>query len=1074
MLAAALAGPRLVLAQGVTVTPLPGATTLSDPLDLVNAHDGSGRLFIVQQGGKIMLYKNGAVLPTPFLDASSVLISGGEQGLLGAAFHPNYPAVPFFYVNYTCRVMASQPECITSGDTIIARFQVSADPDVADFASRVSLIEIPQPFSNHNSGDLIFGPDGYLWIPMGDGGSGFDPDCRSQRDDSLLGKLLRIDVNQNVNTPPYYGIPPDNPYIGGGDPADEVYARGFRNPFRFSFDRQTGDLIVGDVGQNTTEEVDLVPVGTAGARNFGWKIMEGNGCTNDNDNCPSYVPPCNSPLFTPPILTYGHGLGDCAIIGGFRYRGTAIPSLVGTYLYSDNCTGTLRQGVEDAQGQWTGSVLLETGAPISAFGEDENGELYMTALGGGNGTVYQILPVASVVSVSDVSVAEGNSGTSTVNVPVSIAASPGQAVTVDYATADGTATAGSDYVATSGTLSFPASNSPQTQMVSVTINGDSQNEPDESFLLNLSNAQGGTIGNGQGVVTIANDDAALSINDVSVTEGNAGTTTAAFTVTLSPSSSQAVTVNFVTSDGTATAGSDYIPTSGSLSFAAGVTTQTVNVTVNGDTVNEPDETFFVNLSGSLNAAIADGQAIGTITNDDGPPPTPVLSVDDVSLPEGNTGTSNATFTVTLSPASTQTVSVDFATADGTATAGSDYVAGSGTLTFAPGETTHTVDVTINGDTTVEPDETFFLNLTNPTGDGTIGDGQGLGTIQNDDVPPPVPVVSSGDCTVAEGDTGTTPCLFPVSLSAPSTDTVSVDVNTADGTATANSDYLPIAPPQTIVFAPGETTQMVSVGVIGDTLVEGDETFSLILSNPVNATLGTNGTGTIIDDDFGPGGPPHELTHGSVEHADLAGGTSDLYRLAQAPRASYEVVLDGTTGDAFPGLQLQRLDPDGVTVLQSANATGTGNSLSLSFENPTAVAILDQDLSVNSPACGAGCTSEDEYRLRAYETTARIARFNNSATQVTIVVLANTTSNTITGNLHFWSAAGGSPLASQSFSIAAHGTFVFASASLPALQGHSGSITVSHDAAYGSITGKAVAVEPATGFTFDSPMEWRPR
>jgi glucose/arabinose dehydrogenase len=843
LVASLLGAPRLSLAQGVIIAPLPGATTLSDPLDLVAPHDGSGRLFIVQQGGRLLVYKNGQVLPTPFLDATSLLISGGEQGLLGAAFHPNYPNTPFFYVDYTCRVQASQPECITSGDTIIARFNVSAgNPDVADPASRKILIEIPQPFSNHNAGDLLFGPDDYLWIPMGDGGSGFDPDCRSQRDDSLLGKILRIDVNQNVNTPPYYGIPPDNPYIGAGDPADEVYARGLRNPFRFSFDKQTGDLFIGDVGQNTTEEVDFVPVGTGAAKNFGWKIMEGNDCTNDDDNCPAYVPPCDSPAFTPPILTYGHNQGDCAIIGGFRYRGSLIPSLVGTYLYSDNCTGTLRQATEDGQGNWTGSVLLETGAPISAFGEDQNGELYMTALGGGNGTVYQILPAPPVLSIADVTGEEGtNPGTSVLFFPVTLTASPGQTVTVDYATADGTATAGSDYLATSGTLTFPPSNGQQTMLVPVNVIMDSQ--------------------------------------------------------------------------------------------------------------HEPDETFFVNLSNPSGATIADDQGVGTILNDD---PLPVVTAGDCSVTEGNTGTTPCVFAVQLFPFSNDTVSVSFATASGSAASGIDFVAASGSLTFAPGETVHTV----------------------------------------------------------------------------------------------------------------------SIDVIGDTLSEPDESFSLNLSAPVNATLGSNGTGTILDDDFG-GLPPVELNHGATVHADLALGTPDLYRLAQAPLASYEVILDGVTGDTFPGLQLQRLDPDGVSVLQSAGAVGAGTTLSLRFENTSPTSVLDQRLSVNSPACGAGCGPEDVYRLRAYETTARIARFNNSATQVTIVTLENPGAASVTGTLHFWGASG-TPLASQTFGIAPRATLVFASASLPALQGKSGSITVSSDAPYGAISGKAVAVEPATGFTFDSPLEWRPR
>jgi glucose/arabinose dehydrogenase len=236
---------------------------------------------------------------------------------------------------------------------------------VADPASRRTLLVIDQPFSNHNAGDLKFGPDANLWIPMGDGGDANDPNCFAQRDDSLLGKILRIDVNQNVNTPPFYGIPPGNPYIGGGAPADEVYARGLRNPFRFSFDRQTGDMFIGDVGQDAMEEVDFQAAGTGAGANYGWKVMEGTLCTGLTGGCPGGIPACNAP----------------AIIGGFRYRGTAIPAIAGRYLHSDNCSGRIRAATETSPGVWSGGQILDTSLAISSFGEDEAGELYVTSLG---------------------------------------------------------------------------------------------------------------------------------------------------------------------------------------------------------------------------------------------------------------------------------------------------------------------------------------------------------------------------------------------------------------------------------------------------------------------------------------------------------------------------------------------------------------------------------------------------------------------------------------------------------------------------------------------------------------------
>ena len=335
------------------------------------------------------------------------------------------------------------------------------------------------------------------------------------------------------------------------------------------------------------------------------------------------------------------------------------------------------------------------------------------------------------LTISDVSLTEGNSGTKTATFTVTLAPTSTQTVTVAYATANGTATAGSDYVAASGTLTFAAGVSSQT--IAVTVNGDTTLEADETILVNLSGPTNAVLGDAQGQGTITNDDAAsvLSINDVSLTEGNSGTKTATFTVTLAPTSTQTVTVAYATANGTATAGSDYVAASGTLTFAAGVSTQTIAVTVNGDTTVETDETVLVNLSG------ADERDDRRCAGHRAPSPTTIsrrLTINDVSVTEGNSGTKTATFTVTLAPTSTQAVTVGYATANGTATAGSDYVAASGTLTFAAGVSTQTIAVTINGDATVESDETFLVNLSGAT-NATIGDAQGVGTITNDDSRP---------------------------------------------------------------------------------------------------------------------------------------------------------------------------------------------------------------------------------------------------------------------------------------------------------------------------------------------------
>jgi uncharacterized repeat protein (TIGR01451 family) len=382
--------------------------------------------------------------------------------------------------------------------------------------------------------------------------------------------------------------------------------------------------------------------------------------------------------------------------------------------------------------------------------------------------------------------------------------------------------------------------------VTVLVNGDTTFEPDETFTVNLSGATNATIADGAGLGTIRNDDVdqpSISINDVSQVEGNAGTTSFTFTVSLSNASAQTVTVDFATSNGTATtADADYISAVGTVTFSPGDTSEPVTVLVNGDTKFEPDETFTVNLSNATNATIADGSGLGTILNDDS---RPTISINDVSQIEGNSGTTPFTFTVSLSTTSSQTVVVNFATADGTATVGgADYGATAGTVTFAPGQTTQAVTVLVNGDTTFEPDETFTVSLSAST-NATIADGTGLGTIRNDDARP---TISINDVSQVEGNAGTTPFTFTVSLSNASSQSIIVNFATADGTATvADADYSPTS--GLVSFAPGQTSQTVTVLVNGDTTFEPDETFTVSLSAPTNATIADGvGLGTIQNDD----------------------------------------------------------------------------------------------------------------------------------------------------------------------------------------------------------------------------------
>jgi glucose/arabinose dehydrogenase len=341
------------------------------PVGITHAGDGSGRLFIVEQGGLIRIITNGTVLPAPFLDISSRLKSGrGEQGLLGIAFPPGYgTTTSALYTNYT----GTQG----IGDTVISRFTTTADPDSADPASEEVLLTIVQPFANHNGGQLAFGPDGYLYIGMGDGGSGGDPLNNAQNTLSLLGKMLRIDV---TSQPSGYITPPGNPFVGNAAYRPEIWALGLRNPWRFSFDRGTGNLYIADVGQASYEEVDFHPAGVASGANYGWNIMEGLHCYN--------AASCDTTGLTLPVAEYGHTAGECSVTGGFVYRGAAIPALQGVYLYGDYCSGRIRGLMMSgtAVEHW---LLLETGFNISTFGEDEAGNIYVADHQKGN--IYQIV-----------------------------------------------------------------------------------------------------------------------------------------------------------------------------------------------------------------------------------------------------------------------------------------------------------------------------------------------------------------------------------------------------------------------------------------------------------------------------------------------------------------------------------------------------------------------------------------------------------------------------------------------------------------------------------------------------------
>ncbi|MEM6284172.1 MAG: PQQ-dependent sugar dehydrogenase, partial [Chloroflexota bacterium] len=334
-------------------------------LYVTHAGDGTDRLFMVQQNGIIYVMENGTLLPTPFLDASGLISSDAlgsgytERGLLGLAFHPDYATNGQFFINYTE---------LSSNDTIVARFTASgSDPNVANPESGDIIFRTAQPYANHNGGHIDFGPDGFLYISVGDGGSAGDPLNSGQQPDTLLGTLLRIDVDSGLP----YAIPESNPFVGSTFGAEEVWAYGLRNVWRFSFDRTTGDMYMGDVGQNRWEEVNYQPAGQGG-QNYGWNIMEGT-----NPFSGAAIPAD----LTGPIAEYQHINGNCSVTGGYVYRGEAIPTLQGAYIYGDYCSGQVWAAYRDASGVWQSDLLIDTDFTISSFGEDESGELYMIHYG---------------------------------------------------------------------------------------------------------------------------------------------------------------------------------------------------------------------------------------------------------------------------------------------------------------------------------------------------------------------------------------------------------------------------------------------------------------------------------------------------------------------------------------------------------------------------------------------------------------------------------------------------------------------------------------------------------------------
>jgi glucose/arabinose dehydrogenase len=592
------------------------------PTAITHAKDGSGRVFIATHCGSIYAHGGAHLSPSLFLDLSALVGCSGESGLLGLAFHPGYSQNGLFFVSYDDR----------QGATKLVRYKVSeTSSDQADPSSAQLLLALPPEPSVHRGGDIAFGPDGFLYMSIGDHAQ----ELRSQDLQSLHGKLLRIDVGTTDGSP--YAIPPDNPFVNQPPARPEIWALGLRNPWRFAFDRLTGELFIADVGAFNHEEVNVSPAGGAGGTNYGWPRMEGPHCQ------PPYTA-CDPTGLTPPSFGYGHQDG-CSITGGYRYRGATFAELEGIYFYTDWCDGRMGSARDDG-GTWTSVMGASAVRSISTFGEDEAGEIYAGAYG--TGLIYRLVStVGPTILVASSSV---NESAGEAVFTLSLSEPSIHSIPVNYSTSDGTAIAGRDYETRSGALEFAPG---ETQKeVRIRIFDDSVDEPNRQFLLVLSEPARANVG-GPAPVTIVDDDPGptVTINDCSAIEADrANDTSCTFSVRLSTASLNTVRVVYRTVDVTATANSDYQAKSGTLVFNPGWTHEYLTVYSLGDTVDESDETFLVQLtSPDGSGVIGDGDGEGRIVDDDDPPPSapPTLIA-----PAGDVRTATPVFTWSAVPGAT--------------------------------------------------------------------------------------------------------------------------------------------------------------------------------------------------------------------------------------------------------------------------------------------------------------------------------------------------------------------------------------------------------------------------------------
>ena len=571
LLALVFASARAAAQATPAPTLEPVLSNLSSPVFLTSARDGTNRLFVVEQPGRIQVLQPNATTPSVFLDITARVLDGGERGLLGLAFHPQFAANRRLFVNYTRE---------GDGATVIAEYRVSAaNPNLVDQAETVLLV-IPQPFANHNGGMIAFGPDGFLYIGMGDGGSANDPGNRAQNVEDLLGKMLRINVDQPNGSVPY-SSPPDNPFFGATAGRDEIYATGLRNPFRFSFDRSTGQLYLGDVGQGVREEIDIITRGG----NYGWRVFEGTRCTGLGPAA------CNPANFVAPIAEYEHTGGRCSVTGGYVYRGTRATLPAGTYVFADFCTGEIFQ----LQGT-TMSPVRDTAVQISSFGEDEAGELYVVGLGG---TVHRLANASCAYTVSPAARTSPGEG-ETFNVSVttqsgcawSAVSNAGFITVASGASGTGGGTVGL-------TVAPNGSGVPRTGTVFIAGQVVTVTQPEVI-------PQAPTVQFGQAAYGVS-EGAARATVTVTRTD-TTGTVTAQFRTVDDPAA-----VPCADATGKAFARCDYATTVDTITFAPGETSKEISVPIVDDAHVEGGETLQLHLTDVTGVAVLGAQSTATLT-----------------------------------------------------------------------------------------------------------------------------------------------------------------------------------------------------------------------------------------------------------------------------------------------------------------------------------------------------------------------------------------------------------------------------------------------------------------------------